>query len=69
MITTFYLERPLKISAIEQSQFLARLAQAKLPFSKSFQRNVAEIIKLDAQKDWVLYAKTRWANKIGWWVG
>lgn len=75
-VDEFWLEGPLKISAIEQTQFLAKLAQKTLPFSNEVQQEVHEIARLDQGNDWVLYAKTGWTGKdtkhkkgIGWWVG
>lgn len=75
-VDEFWLEGPLKISAVEQTQFLAKLAQKTLPFSKEVQEEVHEIARLDQGSDWVLYAKTGWTGRdtktkkgIGWWVG
>jgi len=73
VIDTFWLEGPLKISAVEQTRFLARLAQDKLPFSKPAMAAVREIARQDGNAN--LYAKTGWyipddrKNQIGWWVG
>ncbi len=69
VVDSFWLEGPLKISAIEQTNFLARLAQGKLPFPDRSQASVREIIKLEEGKDWILYGKTGWSKNIGWWVG
>lgn len=72
-LTTFWLVGPLKISAIEQTQFLANLAQEKLPYPQSIQKTVQEIIELEKGNHWVLYGKTGWENApnpgVGWWVG
>jgi len=72
-VDTFWLNGPLKISAIEQTRFLARLAQSALPFPEEFQRNVREIARLDKGSNWTLYGKTGWENGpdpgVGWWVG
>lgn len=73
MVDRFWLEGPLEISALEQVFFLARLARLELPLSAAVQQSVADIIKTDQGDDWVLYAKTGWANSLnpdlGWWVG
>jgi beta-lactamase class D len=73
VVDTFWLEGPLTISAIEQTQFLARLAQEKLPFPRSAQNRVNQITKLESTPEWTLHGKTGWATaskpKIGWWVG
>lgn len=72
-VDTFWLNGPLKISAVEQTQFLAKLAQGTLPFPQACQKSVREIILLDQGKNWKLYGKTGWQNApdqgIGWWVG
>lgn len=73
VIDTFWLEGPLKISAVEQVRFLGRLAQDKLPFPKPAMAAVREIVRQDDNAN--LYAKTGWympddrKNQIGWWVG
>ena len=72
-VDTFWLEGPLKISAIEQAQFLARLAQGQLTLHADVQASVREIILLEQGDSWRLYGKTGWENApnsgIGWWVG
>ncbi|WP_232529358.1 penicillin-binding transpeptidase domain-containing protein [Methylomonas koyamae] len=72
-VDSFWLEGPLEISAIEQTRFLARLAQGKLPVHEDIQKSVREIVLLEQGKNWQLYGKTGWENApgrgIGWWVG
>jgi beta-lactamase class D len=72
-VDMFWLAGPLQISAIEQSRFLARLAQGQLPLPLDVQKNVRNIVKVEQGDGWILYAKTGWANStkpaIGWWVG
>lgn len=72
-VDIFWLEGPLKISAIEQTIFLAKLAQQQLPYNKKNQMQVRDIIKQEAGVNWVLYAKTGWTGrvepKVGWYVG
>jgi len=73
VIDTFWLEGPLKISALEQVRFLGRLAQDRLPFPKPAMATVREIVRQEDNAN--LYAKTGWyvpddrKNQIGWWVG
>jgi beta-lactamase class D len=73
VIDIFWLQGPLKISALEQVGFLARLAQGKLPLSAEVQTSVGEILQIEKDDNWVLYAKTGWTTTpsphIGWWVG
>ena len=73
IVDTFWLAGPLKISAIEQARFLARLARDELPLEKSVQAEVRAIVHLESQTGWILYGKTGWATStqpgVGWWVG
>ena len=73
VVDTFWLKGPLAISAVEQTRFLARLAQGSLPLATDVQAQVRNIILLEQGKDWALYAKTGTAitpsPDIGWWVG
>ncbi|MCW8955590.1 MAG: class D beta-lactamase [Gammaproteobacteria bacterium] len=72
-VDNFWLVGPLEISAIEQTQLLARLAQEALPFPKSHQAAVRDVIRIEQKNAYVLYGKTGWANfpgpGVGWWVG
>ena len=68
-VDNFWLVGPLQISAVEQTSFLARLAQGQLPFAASAQAQVREIALLEQGAGWTLYGKTGWADSIGWWVG
>jgi len=72
-VDTFWLTGPLQISAVEQTQFLAKLAQDELPFPQEMQRSVREIVFLEQGANWRLYGKTGWENApgqgVGWWVG
>lgn len=72
-VDTFWLNGPLKISAVEQTQFLAKLAQGTLPFPETSQKSVRDIARLDKGSNWTLYGKTGWENGpdpgVGWWVG
>lgn len=72
-VDKFWIAGPLKISAVEQTRFLARLAQGQLPLPAAVQASTREISLLEQGADWRLYGKTGWADKpspdIGWWVG
>jgi beta-lactamase class D len=72
-VDSFWLSGPLKISAVEQALFLAKLAQGTLPFPPEAQKSVREITLLEQGDDWKLYGKTGWQNApgqgVGWWVG
>ncbi len=72
-VDRFWLDGPLRISAVEQSVFLARLARDQLPLSGDVQAKVREIVMLEQSGDRTLYGKTGWLNApnsdTGWWVG
>ena len=72
-VDQFWLKGPLAISAVEQTQFLARLAQGQLPIAADIQAAVREISLLEEGAGWRLYGKTGWATAlkpgVGWWVG
>ncbi|HPA20350.1 MAG TPA: class D beta-lactamase [Verrucomicrobiae bacterium] len=72
-VNSFWLSGPLMISAVEQTRFLAKLAQGALPFPPGLQRSVREIVLLERGPSWRLYGKTGWQNApdqgVGWWVG
>ena len=72
-IERFWLDGSLKINAIEQTTFLAKLADGTLPISAKTQAAVREISLLEQGNNWQLYGKTGWSNSTkpgtGWWVG
>lgn len=72
-IDNFWLCGPLEISAVEQCEFLAKLAQKKLPLAKKVQETVAEITVVEKNSAWTLHAKTGVADAyspyLGWYVG
>jgi beta-lactamase class D len=74
VVDRFWLDGPLRISALEQTRFLARLAQGKLPLSERSQRVVREILRIEEKDGAAIFAKTGWASgptppMTGWWVG
>jgi beta-lactamase class D len=73
VVDRFWLDGPLKISAVAQARLLARLANEELPFSLENQAAVRNIIKLEEGPSWTLYGKTgtasQYAPPLGWWVG
>jgi beta-lactamase class D len=74
-VDEFWLESDtLKISPIQQTELIAKLATQALPLSKKSQTDVKEILLLDTINGWNLYGKTGWATRgykpsIGWFVG
>nr|AIA15264.1 ClassD_beta_lactamase [uncultured bacterium] len=74
VVDRFWLEGPLAISAIEQTEFLQRLVKGSLPFNPAAMRAVKEITLLEKTDTYELHAKTGWhvgptPPEIGWWVG
>ena len=72
VVDTFWLNGPLKISALEQTLFLAHLAQDKLPMPKAAMEKVRDITLLEQTPAYELHAKTGRTgppNDLGWWVG
>lgn len=72
-VTMFWLKGPLKISAVEQAQFLAKLAGSELPFSEKTQQIVRDIAKIDSKNHRTFHGKTGWTvtptPELGWFVG
>ena len=68
-----WLDGALRISAMEQVDFLRKLYRNELPFKVEHQRLVKDIMIVEAGRDWILRAKTGWQARvepqIGWWVG
>lgn len=74
LITRYWLEGPLAISATEQVEFLARLARRTLPLSARTYDLAVPVMVLERGEDWTLYGKTGWKSvegqmDIGWFVG
>lgn len=73
VVDRFWLDGPLRISAVEQARFLAGLAGGGLPVAAGVQDSTREILKIEQGADWTLYGKTGWENApgegVGWWVG
>lgn len=65
----YWVEGNLRITAAEQMAFLQRLYRNELPFDIQHQRLVKDIMIVQADRDWVLRAKTGWEGRMGWWVG
>lgn len=72
VVDMFWLVGPLKISALEQTRFLARLAQDRLSFSKEAMAAVRDITLVEQTDTYELHAKTGRTgapHDLGWWVG
>jgi beta-lactamase class D len=74
-VDSFWLKGPLKISAVEQTRFLDKLARGKLPFPAKAQSAVRDIARIETGDGWELFAKTGLGGggdagpEVGWWVG
>lgn len=73
-IDSFWLEGPLKISALEQVKLLTALARRQLPYPQKAQQQVCDITVLKQTDACTLHGKTGWAadnikTPIGWFVG
>ena len=73
-VSTFWLDGSLKISAIEQVAFMQRLYRNELPFPVEYQRLVKDVMIVEADKNWILRAKTGTYVQnskpvLGWYVG
>jgi len=66
---SYWIDGKLAISAYEQIEFLKKLYKNELPFKVEHQLLVKDIMVVQAQKTWILRAKTGWQGKHGWWVG
>ncbi|MFF0861352.1 class D beta-lactamase [Nonomuraea sp. NPDC003560] len=73
VVDRFWLDGPLKISAVEQTRFMERLATQRLPASRANQRAVQDLILMEKKNGYTLYAKSGWQNApnpgTGWWTG
>ncbi len=71
--TTFWLDGSLKISAIEQVEFLKRIYQRSLPFSTASYETLRQIMVVEQTSVFTIRAKTGLAGKskpqVGWYVG
>jgi beta-lactamase class D len=72
-VDKFWLNDTLKISPMQQIDFLTRLSQNKLPFSKRTVDITKNIMIAEDTTNFLLRAKTGWGFKdksdIGWYVG
>ena len=74
VVDRFWLDGPLAISAVEQAEFLHRLATGKVPMNERAVQSVKEITLLEKTDSYALHGKTGWywpdaGQQIGWWVG
>lgn len=65
----YWVDGNLRISAIEQVEFLRKLYRNALPFKVEHQRLVKDLMIKEATSEWILRSKTGWEGRYGWWVG
>jgi len=72
-IDLFWLQGALRVSAMEQVDFLRRLAEGSLPATQRAQRLVREALVVERTREYTLYAKTGSSgttkSAVWWWVG
>jgi beta-lactamase class D len=72
-LDSFWLDGELRITARQQIDFLVNFYEGNLPFSEDTLNIVKEITIVEETDDYVIHAKTGWAQRtepnIGWWVG
>jgi len=73
VLTTFWLNGDLAISAREQIEFLKTLYKSELPYSDDHMELVKNLLIVDSNPEFTIRAKTGWAMRIkdqhGWYVG
>ncbi|GAA6130226.1 class D beta-lactamase [Halopseudomonas sabulinigri] len=65
----YWIDGKLAISAEEQIAFLQQLYRNQLPFKIAHQRLTKDLMIVQAERNWILRAKTGWEGRYGWWVG
>ncbi len=71
-IDTFWLDSSLKISAVEQANFIEKLVEEELPIAEKHQKTVKRMMIQDEQDQYTLHGKTgtRLSDMgLGWYVG
>ncbi|WP_231597670.1 class D beta-lactamase [Bacillus sp. SA1-12] len=68
-IDQFWLSNSLKISPIEQAEFLEALYKEELPFDQGVMKTVKRMMIQKEGDDFTLYGKTGQGSGIGWFVG
>lgn len=71
--THFWLDGSLKISALEQSEFLRKLVNRSLPYKPASYNTLRDIMVVEKTDIYTVRAKTGWATsstpQTGWYVG
>jgi beta-lactamase class D len=69
----FWLDGPLRISALQQIEFLKKFYLNQLPVSERSALVVKDMLIIEVNSKYILRARTGWSDApspaIGWWVG
>ncbi len=68
-VTTFWLDNSLTISANEHISLLRAIYLQKLPFKKAHFATLRKVMFVESTPNYSLWAKSGFANSIGWYVG
>jgi beta-lactamase class D len=71
-IDLFWLDSSLKISAVEQADFMEELVKENLPFEEKHQKTVKRMMIQDDQDEYIVHGKTGTRLSdfgLGWYVG
>lgn len=68
-LTAFWLEGDLKISAVEQIDFLKKLHAGEYPFVPASYEILRKLMIIETTPEYTIRAKTGWSQKVGWIVG
>lgn len=72
-VDNFWLVGPLKVTPIQEVEFVSQLAHTQLPFSEKVQANVKNMLLLEESNGYKIFGKTGWAMdikpQVGWLTG
>jgi len=68
-ISKFWLTGDIKISAVQQIEFLQRLYKNQLPFEQKNIDILKKILIVEQNDNYIIRAKSGWSGTIGWYVG
>lgn len=68
-LTRFWLDGDLKISALEQIEFLQKLYKNDLPYKQKNLNKTKDVMIVESNDNYTMRVKTGWAMNIGWYVG
>jgi len=68
-LTNFWLQGDIRISAVEQIDFLRRLYTSSLPYKREHLRILKDIMLVEQTPKYTIWEKSGWSSNIGWHVG